>query len=91
MNRYARADGPVVRRYWRRREGSGNGTLLVLLAIVALVMFHNSAASTANQPGTAPRPASTAVYPVVLPGAHTVPPVRPEPSVSYPIPWDRKK
>ncbi|MCZ4121892.1 hypothetical protein [Streptomyces sp. H39-S7] len=91
MNRYAHRDGTVTRRYWRRKEGTGNGAFLLLLAIVAFAMLHHNAASSASQPGTTPRPRSTAVYPVDSPAGRTVPNVRPEPSVSYPIPWDRKK
>lgn len=94
VRRYERADGTAVRGYWRRGAGgeSGSGPYLVVLAVVAFALLHHGAPSPAAGPGTSPRPQSTPVYPIKFPEPrHAAPTTRPEPTVSYPIPWIRKR
>lgn len=87
VNDYIRWDSTKVRGYSRWAAGARREMSALVLFGVAVAVI-GSAPNSAGGKSDLPRPAST-VYPVKFPGWNKAPAPRPQPTVSYPIPWDR--
>lgn len=84
--------GRKVRRYFRWAPGARRDLAILALLGLAAAGYSSSGTGTGAQDsgsGTRPRPASTAMYPVHFPGWENPKPA-PRPTVSYPIPFDRR-
>ncbi|GGN47663.1 hypothetical protein [Streptomyces fuscichromogenes] len=97
VREYERADGTKVRAHTRWYPGARNEMFKAAVFVVAVIAIGggtggNGKAGTASTDGSgkAPKPVSTAVYPVHFPGWDKPAP-RPSPTVSYPIRWDRSE
>lgn len=83
-------DGTKVRRYFRWAPGARRDlSILVLLGIAAAGYGGTTGTASSGGPGSTPRPASTAAYPVHFEGWDDPAPA-PRPTVSYPIRFDTR-
>ncbi|MFE3182803.1 hypothetical protein ACFXKR_18310 [Streptomyces violascens] len=78
--------GYTVRQH--SRWAAGGRQQLAILVIALVVAAGAGAMPAAGGAGNTPHPQNSPVYPVKLPGSQ-VPPARPKPAVTYPIPWDQ--
>ncbi len=84
---YVRSDGTPVRGHSRWAPGARREmTILAVVALAVVGMGGGGAAGAGS--GTTPRPQSTVRYPIKFNTTTTVK-QRPQPAVSYPIPWER--
>ncbi|MFG3207954.1 hypothetical protein [Streptomyces sp. NPDC048192] len=90
VREYERADGTKVRSHSRWAPGARRE--MTIFAVISLVVLGYGGAGTGSGGSAgeqAPRPKSTAVYPVKFPGWDKPLP-KPTPTVSYPIRFDRR-
>lgn len=89
VNKYERSDGTPVRGYFRWAPGARRD--VAILAVVALAAIGTSngtggTGGTGGVNGRSPQPVTTMQYPITFENT-TTKVKRPQPTVSYPIPW----
>lgn len=83
---YERSDGTPVRGYFRWAPGARQNMAILAVVALAAIGMSNGTRSTDGGNGKSPRPLTTVKYPIKFENS-TTKVKRPQPRVSYPIPW----
>lgn len=86
VNKYERSDGTPVRGYFRWAPGARRDVAILAVVALAAIGMSNGTGGTDGGNGRSPQPLTTVQYPIKFEKS-TTKVKRPQPTVSYPIPW----